>query len=101
MLLAKYGTVLLNIPSRINIPQPLTVLNTSVHTFVNATQQFAFAYKTDSGGVAFLENWEDTAAWVNFEDKVYILLTLPPSLTSPMVWSYIAQEKLPPLDYQP
>ena len=73
MLLAKHGTVLLNVPSQINTPQPLTVFNTSVHTFVNATQQFAFAYKTDSGGVAFLENWEDTAAWVKLEDKVYTL----------------------------
>jgi len=52
-------------------------------------------------GVAFLENWKDTAAWVKFEDKVYILLTFPPSLTSPVVWSCIAQEKLTPLDYQP
>ena len=59
--LAKYGTILLDVRSQINTPQPLTVFITSVYAFVNATQQFAFAYKTDLGGVAFLENWEDTA----------------------------------------
>lgn len=72
-LLGMYSNVLLGCDSQINNSQQVTVFNSSAHAFVNATKQFAFIYTTDSGGVAFLENWDETAAWVKFEDKVFNL----------------------------
>ena len=72
-LLGTYSSVLLGCDSQINNPQLITVFNSSAGAFVKATKQYAFAYTTDSVGVAFLENWDETAVWIKFKDRVYTL----------------------------
>lgn len=78
--LSKFGDVLLNTSSQVNNKQTVLVFNSTSGVFVNATEQYAYIYKSYYGAVAFLENSGAATALVKFMNHSFTLPSFSSSL---------------------
>ena len=87
-LLGKYADYLLDSPSQVNNKQKVLVYNTSTATFVLATKQFAYLYRSGDKRVAFIENEANETVVVKFMEIEFTL----PAYSSSLVDTSIGME---------
>ena len=73
MLLAKYGSVLLDYPSQVNSKYRVQVFDSETGRFITATDQWGYLYKGDGGGVLFIENEANVSVLVKVSTGLFEL----------------------------